>query len=204
MEDMRVGSSIQATVALGQKLASLLQTLIELNPDSQGDLKDVYCETVATSGPLRQLQEMHAISLVEKTGFEPNTKSVVTSAYLDEIENLAVKCGLIYKSIILVTQKAGNRHRSNEHNDESSSIENLRNELLTGTIPDPGLIKSIKLVRIPEKYHQREWLEPRLERLQEQLQWIRTGLLIHLHIFKLAQLQNGYTPEAHRSHVTSH
>lgn len=188
---MRAGSSIQATVALGQKLASLLQTLIELNPDSQGDLKDVYYDIEATSGTLRQL---HAMGLAGNIRLERNTEPAVTSAYLHEIENLAVKCGLIYKSIILVAQKAGNRERSNKDNDENLSLENLSNELLTGSIPDPGLIKSIKLIRIPEKYHQREWLEPRFERLQEQLQWIRTGLLIHLHIFKLAQLQNGYSP----------
>ncbi|KAG6361848.1 hypothetical protein INS49_010077 [Diaporthe citri] len=58
MADMRVGSSIQATVALGQKLASLLQTLIELNPSSQKGFKDVHYDVEATSGTLRQLQDL--------------------------------------------------------------------------------------------------------------------------------------------------
>lgn len=187
---MRVGSSIQATVALGQKLASLLQTLIELNPDSQKDLKDIHYDIEASSGTLRQLQDL--IGDDQAIGFERNTKPAVTSSYLDEVETLAVKCGLIYKSIILITQKAGVREKSKDANSQVSSLENLKNELLTGAIPDPGSIKSIKVVRIPSKFHQQEWLEPRIERCQEQLQWIRTGLLIHLHILKLAQLQNGY------------
>lgn len=190
MSELRGWASIQATVALGQKLASLLQTLIELNPNSQSKLKDVHYDVEATSGTLQQLQNMYATGLPE-IGFERNTESVVTSAYLDEIGSLAVKCGLIYKSFMIVIQKAGNRGSSQEDSDGDPNLENLKNELLTGPIPDPGLIKSIKLVRIPEKYEQREWLEPRYERLQEQLHWIRTGLLIHLHIFKLAQLQNG-------------
>lgn len=192
MADVQVVSSIQATVALGQKLASLLQTLIELNPSSQGDLKDFHYDVEATSGTLRQLEDL--MSLDEAIRFERNTKPAVTSLYLDEIETLAVRCGLIYKSIILITQKAGVRGSSKDGSDEASSIENLKNELLTGPIPDPGSIKSIKLVRVPAKYEQKEWLEPRFDRCQEQLQWIRTGLLIHLHIFKLAQLQNGYGP----------
>lgn len=190
MADLRVGSSIQATVALGQKLASLLQTLIELNPSSQRDFKDFHYDIEATSGTLRQLQDL--LDADEAIGFERNTKPAVTSSYLDEIESLAVKCGLIYKSIILITQKAGVREKSKDSTSQNSSLENLKTELLTGSIPDPGSIKSIKVVRIPSKYDQQEWLEPRIERCQEQLQWIRTGLLIHLHILKLAQLQNGY------------
>jgi hypothetical protein len=191
MEDARVGSSMQATVALGQKLGSLLQTLVELNPDGQGDLRDVHYQIEATSGTLRQLQEMLVMDAAEKTDIDGITSSAVTSEYRDEVENLAVKCGLIYKSIILIAQKASNRLRSDEDNDESASIENLKTELLIGTVPDLGLIKSMKLVRIPEEPHQREWLEPRFKRLQDQLQWIKTGLLIHLYIFKLAQLQYG-------------
>lgn len=195
MADLRVGSSIQATVALGQKLASLLQTLIELNPSSQRDFKDFHYDIEATSGTLRQLQDL--LDADEAVGFERNTKPAVTSSYLDEIESLAVKCGLIYKSIILITQKAGVREKSKDSgNSQVSSLENLKTELLTGSIPDPGSIKSIKVVRIPSKYDQQEWLEPRIERCQEQLQWIRTGLLIHLHILKLAQLQNGYFPRS--------
>ena len=190
MADVHVVSLIQATVALGQKLASLLQTLIELNPSSQGELKDIHYDIEATSGTLRQLEDL--MSLDEAIRFERNTKPAVTSLYLDEIETLAGRCGLIYKSIILITQKAGVRGSSKEGNDEASSIENLKNELLTGPIPDPGSIKSIKLVRVPAKYEQQQWLKPRFGRCQEQLQWIRTGLLVHLHIFKLAQLQDGY------------
>lgn len=184
MADMRVGSSVQATVALGRKLASLLQTLIELNPTSQSAFKDVYFDIVATSGTLRQLQDLMSL--------ERNTEPSVTSSYLDEIETLAVKCGLIYKSIILITQKAGAREKSKEDNAQTSGLENLKHELLTGLVPDPGSIKSLKVVRIPSKFDQQEWLEPRFERCQEQLEWIRTGLLIHLHIFKLAQLQHVY------------
>ncbi|KAL2287174.1 hypothetical protein FJTKL_06169 [Diaporthe vaccinii] len=189
MADMRVGSSIQATVALGQKLASLLQMLIELNPSSQKDFKDMHFDIEATSGTLRQLQDL--IGNDEAIGFERNTKPAVTSSYLDEIETLAVKCGLIYKSIMLITQKAGVREKSRDGGSQASSLENLKTELLTGPIPDPGSVKSIKVVRIPSKFDQQEWLEPRIARCQEQLQWIRTGLLIHLHILKLAQLQNG-------------
>lgn len=192
MADMRVRASIQATAALGQKLAGLLQTLVELNPSSHSDLKDVHYDVEATSGTLRQILDMYALGLDESLGFERDTKSVVTSAYLEEIEKLAVKCGLIYKSIILVTQKAGARGSSKEDDDKASSVENLKDELLSGPIPDPGSIKWVKLVKIPTVYDQRQWLGPRFERLQEQLQWIRTGLLIHLHIFKLALLQNGY------------
>ncbi|KAK7708113.1 hypothetical protein SLS64_006935 [Diaporthe eres] len=70
MADMRVGSSIQATVALGQKLASLLQMLIELNPSSQKDFKDMHFDIEATSGTLRQLQDLigndEAIGSVER------------------------------------------------------------------------------------------------------------------------------------------
>lgn len=192
MADTRVESSIRATVALGQKLASLLQTLIELNPSSQEDFKSVHYDIEATSGTLRELQDL--LSAEEAIGLERNTKPAVTSLYLEEIETLAVKCGLIYKSIILITQKAGVREKSKGGNSEVSSLENLKTELLTGPIPDPGSIKAIKVVRIPSKYDQQEWLEPRIDRCQEQLQWIRTGLLIHLHIFKLAQLQNRYSP----------
>lgn len=188
---MSVGSSIQATAALGQKLASLLQTLIELNPGSQSDFKDIHYNIDATSGTLRQLQDL--LGLDEAIGFERNTKPSVTPLYLDEIETLAVKCGLIYKSILLITQKAGVRERPKEgSNCQLLSLWNLKNELLTGPIPDPGSIKSIKVVRVPSRLDQQQWLEPRIESCQEQLQWIRTGLLIHLHIFKLAQLQNGY------------
>lgn len=185
---MRTGSSIQATVALGQKLTSLLQTLVELNPTSQRDFKDLHFDIESTSGTLRQIQDM--MGLDEVIGFERNTKPSVTPLYLDEIETLAVKCGLIYKSIMLIAQKAGVRGKSKEDNAKVSSLENLKSELLTGSLPDPGSIKSVKVVRIPSSFDQQEWLQPRFERCEDQLQWIRTGLLIYLHIFKLSQLQN--------------
>lgn len=190
MADMSVGFSIQATVALGQKLASLLQTLIELNPGSQKDFKDIHYNIDATSGTLRQLHDL--MGLDEAIGFERNTKPSVTPMYLEEIESLAVKCGLIYKSILLITQKAGVREKPKEGDDQVTSLENLRNELLSGPIPDPSSIKSIQVVRVPSRFDQQQWLKPRIVSCQDQLQWIRTGLLIHLHIFKLAQLQNGY------------
>lgn len=186
---MRTGSSIQATVALGQRFASLLQTLIELNPTSQDDLKDLYFDVESTSATLRQLQDL--MSLDEVIGFERNTKPSVTPLYLDEIETLAVKCGLLYKSIVFIVQKAGVLENLRKDNVKVCGLENLRSELLTGSLLDPGSIKSVKLLRIPSRYDQKEWLEPRFERCQEQLKWVRTGLLIYLHIFKLSQLQNG-------------
>lgn len=192
MADYSAGPSIKATVALGHKLASLLQTLIELNPYSQSDWKDMYYDIEATSGTLQELQGLMGADFLKAIGSEQHTRTAVTPEYVNEIENLAVKCGLIYKSIILVAQKSGFTGGSKSSIAEVRNLENLKEELLTGPIPDLSSIKSIKLVRKPSRFDNQEWFEPRIERCQDQLQWIRTGLLIHLHIYKLAQLQNGY------------
>lgn len=193
MADIRAMSSVQATVAFGQKLANLLQTLVELNPRRGVDLEEVMHDILGTSGTLRQIQDL--MGLDEAMGFGQTPQPTVTSAYLNEIETLAVKCDLIYKTIMLIAQKAVARDKAKKDDAELPNLENLKSELLVSPIPDPGSIKSIRLFAIVGSDDQERWIDSRIERCQEQLQWIRMGLLVHLHILKLAQLQIGYVPE---------
>ncbi|KAK2597887.1 hypothetical protein N8I77_012642 [Diaporthe amygdali] len=189
MADIRAMSSVQATVAFGQKLANLLQTLVELNPRRGVDLEEVMHDILGTSGTLRQIQDL--MGLDEAMGFGQTPQPTVTSAYLNEIETLAVKCDLIYKTIMLIAQKAVARDKAKKDDAELPNLENLKSELLVSPIPDPGSIKSIRLFAIVGSDDQERWIDSRIERCQEQLQWIRMGLLVHLHILKLAQLQIG-------------
>ncbi|KAI3394093.1 hypothetical protein diail_3217 [Diaporthe ilicicola] len=191
MADMRPGSSLQDIAAFGQKLADLLQTTVELNPSAadRANLKDVMYGILVTSGTLRQL---HVLThLDEAVGFGQIAKPTITPAYLDDIKSLAVKCDLIYKTIMLIAQKAAARDKSKDGDDEDLGLENLKHELLTSPIPDPASIKSIRLVGECGSGSQRFWVAERMERCDEQLQWIRMGLLVHLHIIKLAQQQTG-------------
>ncbi|KAL1881251.1 hypothetical protein Daus18300_001103 [Diaporthe australafricana] len=190
MADTRAGSSVQAAVAFGQKLADLLQTIVELNLSDavQTSLKSVLHDVLITSGTLRQLQDL---MVDEAVGPGQIARPAVTSACLNDVEKLAVKCDLIYKTVMLISQKAVARDKSKGDDSELPSLEDLKNELLIGPIPDPSSVKSIRLVGTSGFGDQREWVENRLDRCQEQLQWIGMGLLVHLHIFKLVKQQLG-------------
>lgn len=203
MADMRAGLAVQAAVAFGQKLADLLQTIVELNLSAavQTSLKTVLQDVLVTSGTLRQLQDL---MVDESVGPGQIARPTVTSACLDDVEKLAVKCELIYKTIMLISSKAVARDKSKDDDSELSGLENLKNELLIGPIPDPSSIKSIRLVGTSGFGNQREWVEERIDRCQEQLKWIGMGLLVHLHIFKLVKQQLGYVSGHALVHETSH
>ncbi|KUI53606.1 hypothetical protein VP1G_00984 [Cytospora mali] len=180
------GSPVRETVAFGQKVANLFQAWCSLAKRGEIETYKILHIINATANALQQIQD--SVDGNESAVHGQPVLKVLTQAGHEEFETLAVKCDLLYKTTMLLIQKAAERDTKKEQSlKRDHNIENLQAELLTGPILDPCSLKALKLA--PRCKDQDSWLEPRFERCQEQLRWIHMRLTAILHMVKLARLQ---------------
>jgi len=175
--------SLASVVTYGVQLATTLQTFAELDSDTKALLNPLVVEVNATSAALRQLdQTLHDDeAAAEKQGRLPGYKAEGTV----QVETLADQCGHVYRLIVALLHRA--RNSKGKLPDKDSEREPLNTDLGPGSL----MIVSV-LARGLENAS--DWLEPRIDRCQEQLRWLKTGLLVHLQLASLARLHLDHGP----------
>ncbi|ROW01264.1 hypothetical protein VMCG_05958 [Cytospora schulzeri] len=171
------GISVRDIAAFGQNLANLVRTTT--NPLDL-DLRIID----STTGPLHELQGLIQVDDPTALG-HPTCK--LSQRGLQEVKTLAAKCDLLYKTIMLLLQKAADR---DEISEESPSAANLKDEVLKGPVPDPSSLDSIGILRkLYRRDENREWVGLRIGRCEAQLEWVGMSLLVLLNMIKLAGIQ---------------
>lgn len=196
-------SCAKCTVAFGQQLANIFHTWYEFTSKAETHLDQVLYDVEASTSALKHLEDLIE---QDKTAAE-GTRKIFTAAGLEEIECLATKCNLLFKAIILLVQKSSERKESSDSDDDDdndddndkSKVEtktDYKYDLLIGPIPDLQSMKTLGLV-LRFNYSNWDWLEDRITHCQEQLRYVRKGLLLHLQIARLSQLQSRYRSPSH-------
>ncbi|KUI69376.1 hypothetical protein VM1G_05433 [Cytospora mali] len=183
------GISVREIVAFGQKVANLFQTWSSLARRGKNETYEILHIINATANALHQIQD--SVDGDGSAVYGQPVVKILTQAGHEEVEALAIKCDLLYKTTMLLIQKAADRETEKEPSlKRDHNAETLQAELLTGPVLDPTSLKALKLA--PKCRDQDSWLEPRFERCQEQLRWIHMRLIAILHMVKLARLQFTY------------
>lgn len=174
---------IRCTVVFGQQLASLIHTWIELTSKADGVFSPIVYDITASTAALEHLH-----MFLENDG---DSAAVFTAAGRREVETLAVKCNLIFKAVILLVERAAERARKEDEEDHENGGEGEeedKKELLSGSVPSLTSTKTLGLIlRLSWQW---DWLENRITPCQVQLQWARSGLLLHLQMGRLTALAN--------------
>jgi hypothetical protein len=187
-DPLEAAGSIVGIVAFGMQLATTLQTYIELTADTKEHLHDLVFDVNATASALRQLQDI--IDSDKASTQDNNLSPIFKDAGLKEIEGLAIKCERVYKTIIILVQKASNSEHKAGVSGETKDTN--RHEMAI----NPSSLKSSSLIRRLRW----PWLAPRVNHCQEQLRWLKMSLLLNLQLANLARLQwsmksgHGLTP----------
>ncbi|KAK4466354.1 hypothetical protein QBC42DRAFT_327728 [Cladorrhinum samala] len=161
--------NMTSTIDVGLKLAATLHTYIQLCFDGKVYFKDLLHEISATATVLQQLHGM--IETDSAAAAEVQSRpQLFRQSGLEEIRELASKCGRIYKNIIVVIQKAA--HKGPKPYQEPGDV-------------DPTyLLKSLTSLRTMDY----NWLEEPLDCCQEQLKWLKIMLLVDVQLAHLAHL----------------
>lgn len=179
-EAVGTASSIVGIVSFGLKLATTLQTYVELVREAKEELQYIVFDVNATSAALRQLQ-----AIVDSDEDSDASARVFKEDGVREIEILAAKCDRVYKNIILLIQSASNSEagkgdKTTKDGDVTIDISSLKTLTFMGRLKWP-------------------WLRPRITRCHEQLKWLKISLLFTLQMANLAQSQMRYTKLHHRA-----
>lgn len=170
-EALGAAGSVAGIVSFGLQLATTLQTYIETMLEAEERLRDITFDINSTASALRQLQD---IIDEDKTGNDvrKSTPKVFKDEGRREIEVIAQKCGKVYRTIVLLVNKAGNIDSKKSVSTASSDVVPLKISSLT------------RMMKWP-------WVEPHIKRCQEQLRWLKMSLLFNLQLASLARLQLG-------------
>ncbi|KAF4635982.1 hypothetical protein G7Y89_g2112 [Cudoniella acicularis] len=168
--------SIGGIVEFGHQLSNQLQIYMEGLDDAEDLFRNITFEINATASALRQLQ-----SLVDTDFSNQITNSTTPILFkpegITEIADLARKVGKVYTTIVTVVFKAG------PHGEQESKLPvDVRN----------ALTLSMGVIALGLKEC---WLEPRIERCQEQLKWLRMNALLMIQLGNLAKVQLSNSPE---------
>lgn len=166
--------SIRDIAAFGRNLGNLHRNV----PYNLNAVQD-------TIGLLQELQALIDVDISRNPVHD--TGRLLTQTGHQELETLAAKCDLLYKTIMLLFQKAAERTKPSK---ENTNATNLKDELLRDSVPDPSSLKSLGMLLRSSK--QQDWLKPRLDRCLEQLESVEWGLLILLTMAKLSGLRTRY------------
>lgn len=187
--------SVRPTVALGQQLANVFHVWFEMETRARTRLDKVLYDIESSTSALKYLQD--AVDQDEAAA-QGSTKAF-TAAALQEIEAQALKCDLLFKAIILLVHKASKKKQSDsDDNDGGVETDRTKNgektdhevDFLVGPVPDLGSPRTVGLVSEMDN-DQWQWLGNRITLCQEQLRWVRKGLLVQMQIAKVTQLQVG-------------
>jgi hypothetical protein len=167
-EAPRPFSSILSIVAYGFQLSTNLETYAEGYSDSKEKLYDLSADISATAAALIQLQHV-----VESDRDTPDTSNkVLKEDGVHEIENVAVQCEKIYKTVVIIVSKAGTSANKGK---------------AAAGFGDSPVLKPSSLLRDLRW----AWLSPRIKRIKEQMRWIKMKVLLNLQLAELAKVQLG-------------
>lgn len=178
-------------MAFGQQLAQLFHAWCEFSSMAEDCLEDLVSDIQRSVSALKYLQDLVDEDKADSDG----AFKVFTPAALDQIDALGLKCDLIFKAVMLLISRAAEARKlesnANKGEDEDKGSDKPKadgeSDLLIGPVPDPASHKTLGLFAwVGEKW---SWLSDRVRHCQEQLRWVRKGLLLQLQIAKLARLQ---------------
>lgn len=169
-EAPRASRSIASTVAYGLQLATTLQIYAEGLSGAEEKLCELAVEINTTAAALKQLQDVVDADNARSTLF--GQTKVFKDEGLEEIETVAVQCGKIYTTIVILVTKAG------------TSASKGKTAASFGDMPVLKASSLIRTLRMP-------WLEPRMKRIEEQMRWLKMKVLLNLQLAGLAKVQLG-------------
>lgn len=159
-----------AVVSYGLQLATTLHLYAEGRSDAKEKLVELSVDVNATESALKQIQD--AISIDKNNAALHNYSKIFKDEGLAEINNVASQFAKIYRTIVILVTKAG------------TSVSKRRTSESFGDMPvlrTSSLIRTLKWA----------WLEPRVKRLQEQMQWLKMKVLLNLQLVSIAKIQLG-------------
>ncbi|CAG8975348.1 hypothetical protein HYALB_00005678 [Hymenoscyphus albidus] len=163
--------SIVGIVNFGLRLATTLQTYVETALEAEERMRDITFDINSTASALKQLQD-----IIEHDKADDNLGEFGTRVFKDEgrreIEAIAHKCGKIYRTVVLLVNKASTSGFKKVIPVASSEIVHLK-------------VSSLTRMKWP-------WVEPHIKRCQEQLRWLKMSLLFNLQLASLARSQLRY------------
>ena len=163
---------ISVAVDCGTQLATALQTCLEVSSAARDTLQEVSSDVSATAAVLAQLQ--HVLY---------SNQGILKEEGLVEVNSLAQKCHLLFNIIIALVQAAS----------DTDGEGNLKAGPNAPSIREKAVDMALRpgaLVNIAPKMDA-DWLEPRIDRCQTQLCYLKMTVLLHLQIAKLAKLHDG-------------
>jgi hypothetical protein len=164
-EALGAAGSIDSIAAYGLQLATSLQTYEQGYSSAEENLCELGVNISATASALLQLQ--HVI----ESDKDLSTK-VLKDEGVQEIENVAAQCEKIYKTVIILVNKAGKSANKGK---------------VAADFGDKPVLKPSNLLwDIRSK-----WLDPRVKRIQEQIRWVKMKVLLDLQLAGLAKVQLG-------------
>jgi hypothetical protein len=158
-------SSIVSIIAYGLQLSTNLETYAEGFSDAEEKLYDLSADISASAAALIQLQQV-----VENDDAAPTR--VLKEEGRQEIENVAAQCEKVYKTVIIIVNKAGTSANKGK---------------LAADFGERPVLKPSSLLRDLRW----PWLNPRIERIDRQLRWIKMKVLLHLQLAEIAKVQLG-------------
>ncbi|KAK4448964.1 hypothetical protein QBC34DRAFT_101207 [Podospora aff. communis PSN243] len=177
-EPLSIAASVVGVVSFGLRLATALQTYAEIASEADEALHDIIFDINATASALRQLSDL--IESDKSAASEQGRPPIFKEAGEADIRSIALKLEKVYKTIVVLVQKATNSKTVNVISKNSD------------TVIDPSLIKplaSLSKAKWP-------WLAPRVDRCHTQLRWLKISLLVNLQIAHLGQLHLKTGPRA--------
>ncbi|KAF5011713.1 hypothetical protein FDECE_2173 [Fusarium decemcellulare] len=168
-EALGAAGSIVGIVAFGLQLAVTLQTYVEAVAEANDRLREVAFDVNSTAAMLKQLQ-----GLIEEDR-DADTPLFNVNGVRD-VERLSKKCNKIYGGIVILLNKAS----------EDGDKGQIKMETTADAIPDA----SIKAINLSFRRKMAwSWLEPRINRCQQELRQVKLDLLLQVQVITLAQFK---------------
>lgn len=165
MAEAGAAGSIPGVVTFGLQLATTIHTYVEAVWEAKDRLRDVAFDINSTASTLKQLQALLNADQEQAT-------KVFRDDGVNEIRDLAIACGKVYSTIVILLTKAGSPDQ--------------RGKVLAEAV-NPLTLKTSCLTR-----HMRwAWLAPRIKRCQGQLRLFKTKLILMLQLANLTRVQLG-------------
>ncbi|KAF4464678.1 hypothetical protein FALBO_8476 [Fusarium albosuccineum] len=168
-EALGAAGSIVGIVAFGLQLAVTLQTYVEAVAEANDRLREVAFDVNSTAAMLKQLQ-----GLIEE---DRNSDTPLFNVNgVRDVERLSKKCNKIYSGIVILLNKAS----------EDGDKGQIKMETTADAIPDA----SIKAINLSFRRKMAwSWLEPRINRCQQELRQVKLDLLLQVQVITLAQFK---------------
>ncbi len=161
-EALGPAGSIVSIVAYGLQLATSLQTYEEGYSSAKEKLCELRVDISATASALLQLE--HVI----ESDKNPSTK-VLKDEGVQAIEDVAAQCENIYKTVVILVNKAGKSANKGK---------------VAADFGDKPILKPSNLLWDTRC----KWLNPRVKRIQEQIRWVKMKILLNLQLAGLAKV----------------